>query len=240
MVLTRAQVRARGDRERSIGHHPYMSFPRCAAKLRDGRPCNRTVVEGSEFCVHHDGLVDEHGAEVLKRGLLRRKEAQASWQPRLVAAESEIGTPSAGPAVTADPATVRPRLAEVAAESLDEISRTLLEAATGAAKKKWVNFECDCGRRKRVEIPVPDVRSRVAAIELLRREGLGRAPQAEEPSSPRIPRTPDEVEILSWAEMQDVAEVLREHEAVQVRERIAGLGEDQRRWLTEALAEIKS
>jgi hypothetical protein len=216
------------------------SFPRCAAKLRDGRPCNRTVVEGSEFCVHHDRLVDEHGAEVLKRGLLRRKEAKASWQPRIVAAEPEIATPSASLAVTADPTTVRPRLAEAAAERLDDISRTLLEAATGAAKKQWVDFECDCGRRKRVEVPVPDVRSRVAAIELLLREGLGRAPQAEEPSSPRIPRTADEVELLSWTEMQDVAGVLREHEAVQVRERLAALGENQRRWLTEALAEIKS
>jgi hypothetical protein len=151
-------------------------FPRCAAKLRDGRPCNRTVFEGSEFCVHHDSLVDEHGAEVLKRGLLRRREAKTSWQPRIVAAESQVATPPASPAVAVDPATVRPRLAEAAAESLDEISRTLLEAATGAAKKQWVDFECDCGRRKRVEVPVPDVRSRVAAIELLLREGLGRAP----------------------------------------------------------------
>jgi hypothetical protein len=39
---------------------------------------------------------------------------------------------------------------------------------------------------------------------------------------------------------QDVADVLREHEAVQVRERLAALGENQRRWLTEALAEIAS
>ena len=36
---------------------------------------------------------------------------------------------------------------------------------------------------------VPDVRSRVAAIELLLREGLGRPPQAEEAASPRLPRT---------------------------------------------------
>jgi hypothetical protein len=40
--------------------------------------------------------------------------------------------------------------------------------------------------------------------------------------------------------MQDVADVLREHEAVQVGERLAALGENQRRWLTEALAEIAS
>jgi hypothetical protein len=170
---------------------------------------------------------------------LRRNGACSGRQPRIVAAESETATPSASPAVTADPATVRPRLAEAAAESLDEISRTLLEAATGAAKKQWVDFECDCGRRKRVEVPVPDVRSRVAAIELLLREGLGRAPQAEEASTPRIPQSLEEVETLSWTEMQQVADVLREHEAVQVRQRLAGLGDDQRRWLAEALAEIR-
>jgi hypothetical protein len=213
-------------------------FPRCAAKLRDGRPCTRTVAEGSEFCVHHAGLVDEHGAEALKRGLPRRKEVVANWQPTIVTPETEAGTPSPHGTVTADPATVRPRLAEAAAESLDEISRSLLEAAIGAVKKQWITFECDCGRKKRIEVPVPDVRARVAAIELLLREGLGRTPQAEESAVPRIPRSPEEVETLSWTEMQEVAAVLREREAVDVRQRLAALGEDQRRWLSEALTGI--
>jgi hypothetical protein len=146
----------------------------------------------SEFCVHHASLVDEHGAEALKRGLPRRNEVVASWQPVIVAPESEAGTPAPHATVIADPATVRPRLAEAAAESLDEISRSLLEAAVGAVKKQWITFECDCGRKKRVEVPVPDVRARVAAIELLLREGLGRTPQAEESALPRIPRRPGE------------------------------------------------
>jgi hypothetical protein len=215
------------------------SFPRCAARLRDGRPCNRTVVEGSEFCIHHDRLLEEHDAETLKQGLHRRKEATASWQPRIVTTQSETEAHAVVGVTTTDPATVRPRLAEAAAESLDEISRTLLDAATGASTKQWVDFECDCGRRKRVQVPVPDVRARVAAIELLLREGLGRAPQAQEPTTARIPQSLEEVDALSWTEVQQVADVLREHEAVEVHQRLAGLDDGQRRWLAEALAEIK-
>jgi hypothetical protein len=167
------------------------------------------------------------------------KRPSASWQPRIVTKQSEREAQGVVGVTTADPATVHPRLAEAAAESLDEISRTLLDAATGAATKQWVDFECECGKRKRVQVPVPDVRARVAAIELLLREGLGRAPQAQEPATARIPQSLEEVEALSWTEMQQVADVLREHEAVRVRERLAGLGDDQRQWLAEALAEVK-
>ena len=49
---------------------------------------------------------------------------------------------------------------------------------------------------------MPDVRSRVAAIELLLREGLGRPPQAEEAASPRQPGTAEGIEKLGWADMQ--------------------------------------
>jgi hypothetical protein len=45
------------------------AFPRCAALLRDGRACDRTVVETSEVCVHHDRLLAKHGADALKQGL---------------------------------------------------------------------------------------------------------------------------------------------------------------------------
>jgi hypothetical protein len=232
LLLARAHVRTRPR------HHSRMaSVPRCAAHLRDGRPCNRTVEDGSEFCVHHQRLLDEHGAAELKRGLPRRKQAKSSWQPRIVMVEPEAGPPSVDDAVTADPSTVRPRLAEAAAGSLDEISRVLLEAATGATKKQWADFECECGRRKRVELPVADVRARVAAIELLLREGLGRAPQAEESTTPRIPRTVEEIEALSWTEMQDIAAVLKADEEKTVRAQLAALDDKQRRWFAEALAE---
>jgi rubredoxin len=87
-----------------------------------------------------------------------------------------------------DPATVRPRLAEAAAEGLEGIRKTLLDAATGAVRDHWITFECgECGARKRVEVPVPDVRARVAAIELLLREGLGRPPPADEVSVAQLP-----------------------------------------------------
>ena len=108
---------------------------------------------------------------------------------------------------SADPSTVRPRLAEAAAENVDDIRRTLLDAATSASKPAWVEFECtDCGKRKRVEVPVPDVRARVAAIELLLREGLGRPAQAEEPPTlPRIPGTKAEIEALGWEQLKALA-----------------------------------
>jgi hypothetical protein len=94
-------------------------------------------------------------------------------------------------------------LAEAAAESVEDIQRTLLDAATAASKPAWVEFECtDCGNRKRVEVPIPDVRARVAAIELLLREGLGKPAQAEDSPLPRLPTTAAEAEALSWDQLK--------------------------------------
>ena len=114
------------------------------------------------------------------------------WQPTIIAGSADESTEGSASSDrrTADPSTVRPRLAEAAAESVEDIQRTLLDAATSASKPAWVEFECtDCGNRKRVEVPIPDVRARVAAIELLLREGLGRPAQAEEaPPCPNCPQ----------------------------------------------------
>jgi hypothetical protein len=123
------------------------AFPRCAALLRDGQACDRTVVEGSEFCVHHDRLLVEHGADALKQGLPRRKQTRGRWQPTIIAVSAdESAVSSEGPASSdrrsADPSTVRPRLTEAAAENVDDIRRTLLEAATSASKPAWVEFAC--------------------------------------------------------------------------------------------------
>ena len=75
----------------------------------------------------------------------------------------------------ADSTTVRPMLALAAAENLEALKASLLQAAASATKPTWITVECsDCGERSRVEAPVPDVRSRLAAIELLLHEGLGR------------------------------------------------------------------
>ena len=104
-----------------------------------------------------------------------------------------------------------------------------------------------CGKKQRVEVKIPDVRCRVAAIELLLREGLGRPPQAEEAASPRMPRTAEEVEKLSWGDLKmifathfagEIAAVTEDGDAL-LRERVAALDEDQRQLLREALDELK-
>jgi hypothetical protein len=97
-----------------------------------------------------------------------------------------------------------------------------------------------------VDVPVPDVRARVAAIELLLREGLGRAPQAEEKPAPQLPEDAAAIGKMSWQEMQSLAATLMFDDLVAVkrrgadavlRERVAALPESERRVLREALAE---
>ena len=130
---------------------------------------------------------------------------------------AEVETPLASGNGRPDPAQVRPRLAEAAAASLDDISSALLDAALGATRESWVTTSCSaCGKKQRIEVKIPDVRSRVAAIELLLREGLGRPPQAEEAASPRLPRTAEAIEKLGWEEMKAIfaAQFASEIEAV--------------------------
>ncbi len=95
---------------------------------------------------------------------------------------------------------------------------------------------------------MPDVRSRVAAIELLLREGLGRPPQAEEAASPRLPRTAEAVEKLGWNDLQmifatqfasEIAAVTEDGGDALLRERVAALDDGQRRLLREALDGVK-
>jgi hypothetical protein len=124
----------------------------------------------------------------------------------------------------------------------------LLDAALGATRETWITTSYSaCGKKQRVEVKVPDVRSRVAAIELLLREGLGRPPQAEEAASPRLPRTAEAVEKLGWGDMKmifatqfasEIASVTADGDAL-LRERVAALHEDQRQLLREALDEVK-
>jgi hypothetical protein len=118
-------------------------YPRCAALLRDGQPCLRTVADGSEFCVHHAKLAETHGSELVKDGMPRRRTSRGGSAPPLVVVvdESPPELESRNGEVV-DPASVRPRLAEAAAESVDDIQRALLDAATGATKDHWVTFEC--------------------------------------------------------------------------------------------------
>jgi hypothetical protein len=145
----------------------------------------------------------------------------------------------------ADPAQVRPRLAEAAAASLDDIQAALLDAALGSLRPVWITHTCrNCSQKERIEVQVPDIRSRVAAIELLLREGLGRPPQADDASAPRLPRTAEAVEKLGWDDMRAIfaSTFVTEIEAVTERggealvlERVASLDDGQRELLRKAL-----
>ena len=110
-------------------------------------------------------------------------------------------TPPAPAALNFDPALVRPGLAAAAAEGLDTIRAALLDAAA-VNRKTFVTIGCKhCGRQGRYEVEVADTRARVAAIQLLLSEGLGRAPQAEE-HQPRVPQSISDVRRLSFPELE--------------------------------------
>ena len=179
------------------------AFPRCGARLRDGQPCRRTVAPGSEFCVHHTKLLASVDAETLRHG--RTPKRHTTLEPVLrVVTDTETereATPAAGAVATADPANVRPSLAAAAAENVEQLRSSLLEAAGSAVKPMWLTVECAaCGERSRIEAPVPDVRARVAAIELLLREGLGRPAAADEVRSTRMPSSVAAVKAMGWEE----------------------------------------
>jgi hypothetical protein len=147
----------------------------------------------------------------------RRTRRGNSAPPLIVVDQAAVDELEARNGEVADPASVRPRLAEAAAENVDDIRRALLDAATGATKDHWVTFECsECGSRSRVQLPVPDVRARVAAIELLLREGLGRPPQAEEASAPCVPPTAAAVKAMGWDELQVLAATVYANEIAAV------------------------
>jgi hypothetical protein len=227
------------------------AFPRCGALLRNGQPCGRTAAEDSEFCVHHTKLLETLGSEALRLG--RTPKPRDARQPilRVVAEPALESEPTAAAAAIthADPATVRPSLATAAADNVEQLTASLLEAAGSAVKPVWLTVECSgCGERSRVEAPVPDVRARVAAIELLLREGLGRVAQAEEQPAPRLPATAAAVSTMAWPELQLLASTIVAGEIVAVvngdgsellRERLAAVSEDERRVLREALDQLE-
>jgi hypothetical protein len=221
-----------------------MAFVQCEALLRSGSACRSAAVTGSAFCSHHATMVEEIGEQRVRNGDHPRRRKSTMTEPLVAEVESTHASGNGHP----DPAQVRPRLAEAAAASLDDIQAALLDAALGATREMWVTTSCSgCGKKQRVEVKIPDVRSRVAAIELLLREGFGRPPQAEEAASPRLPRTAEAVEKLSWDDMQlifasqfarEVAAVTENGGDALLRERVAALDVDQRRLLREALGEV--
>jgi hypothetical protein len=160
-------------------------------------------------------------------------------EPPIAEAEAEASVTSA------DPATVRPSLALAAAENVEALKESLLQAAAAATKPTWITVECSgCGERSRIEAPVPDVRARVAAIELLLREGLGRPATAEEVTSPQLPTNVAAVGEMTWEEMQalfaaiyvdEIAAAQRDGSEAFVEAKVAALSEGERRVLREAL-----
>jgi hypothetical protein len=215
----------------------------CSALLQDGNRCRSVVVNGSEFCSHHNAIADERGAASVKEGKhlpVRRKRVVQSP----VVAELPEALNGIGPSTVA-PAEVRPRLAEVAAERLDDLQRVLLEVATGANKNLWATVNCKhCARSGRYEIVVPDNKVRLDAVQALLHEALGRPAQAEAQARPVLPRTAEEVEALSWHELSvifatqfagEISAVIEGGDDL-LRRRIAALGPDERSVLREALA----
>jgi hypothetical protein len=168
--------------------------------LHGGKQCRSVVVGDSEFCEHHATVATEDGAEAVKLGehLPARRKRQVQ-EP--VLAEVSEPTPTHNGS-RADPASVRPRLAEAAAESVDDIRRVLVETATGANKELWATISCKhCGRTGRYEITVPDNKVRLDAVQALLHEALGRPGQAEAQPTASLPNTAHEVRAMSWDQM---------------------------------------
>jgi hypothetical protein len=191
-------------------------FARCAALLRNGQPCGRTVSAGVEFCIHHTKLLETVDAESLREGRIPKKRALKDPPLRLVMEPPEPSSAEAGTAVTnADPATVRPSLAIAAAENVEALKESLLQAAAAATKPTWITVECSgCGEQSRIEAPVPDVRTRVAAIELLLREGLGRPATAEDAHSRQMPTNVAAVREMTWDDIQALFAAIEGHRVV--------------------------
>jgi len=122
--------------------------PRCDALLHGGKQCRSVAATGTRFCDHHNSVAAEHGAEAVKRGehlpVRRKRVVQAA-----VVAEEATASMRNGSGMV-DPASARPRLAEAAAASLEDIRRVLLETATGANRNLWATINCKhCGRAGR-------------------------------------------------------------------------------------------
>jgi hypothetical protein len=248
MATPRARTYARVVDSASVlrDHFVMPASPRCGALLRNGQPCGRTVAADSEFCSHHTALLGSVNAEALREGRIPKKRSLKASTLRVVPATDV--EPATTVIANADPATVRPSLAAAAAENIEALKASLLEAAAAATKPTWITVECSgCGERSQVEAPVPDVRARVAAIELLLREGLGRPAVAEEVHAPRLPETVAAVSEMTWQDMQavfaatyvdEIAAVQRSGGAALVREKLLALSEGERRVLRAALLEL--
>ena len=224
----------------------HLHMASCEALLRSGTACRSAALTDSAFCSHHANLVEEIGEERVRSGDHPRRRKSTVTEPLVAEVETPLASGNGQP--------TRLRFVLGSRRQRQRHSMTsqaaLLDAALSERRgSTWVTTSCsDCGKKQRVEVKIPDVRSRVAAIELLLREGLGRPPQAEEAASPRLPRTAEAIEKLGWDDMKmifathfasEIAAVTEDGGDALLRERVAALDEDQRQLLREALDEVK-
>jgi hypothetical protein len=211
----RARMHARDSSEFRV----MANYGQCKASLRNGQRCRVVIeTEGSDFCPHHLRLADEHGVETVRNGSVPKRRALRVVEEPTVTIIATMDEPTTTSLI--DPAGVRPMLAEAAAENAEQLKASLLEAAGSAVRPVWLTVECsNCGERSSVQAPVPDVRARVAAIELLLREGLGRPPQAEEPRVSRIPDSVEAIEKMPWDDMQALFAAIYVEEIASLQDR---------------------
>jgi hypothetical protein len=120
----------------------------------------------SRFCKRHEALAERWGEERVLSGdypgnvpRKRRMMTVEQLEPDGITASLMDAN---GDGAAADPSAIRPALAQLAASNLDALQRALLDAALSAITTRWATVACaDCGARSRVELPVPDVRSRL-------------------------------------------------------------------------------
>ena len=90
-------------------------------------------------------------------------------------------------------------LAQLVADNLSELQQALLEAALSATTTRWATVTCSgCQTRSRTELPMPDMKARLQAIQLLLSESLGKAPTAPELPTPQMPTNVAAVKTMDW------------------------------------------
>jgi hypothetical protein len=98
-------------------------------------------------------------------------------------------------------------------------------------------------------VHIADVRSRVAATELLLREGLGRPAQAEEPAVAQLALQRRGSKQMSWTDLQVVCALQFADRVTNatageagrvIRERLTDVGSECRRILREALDDVEA
>lgn len=165
----------------------------CSAKLRDGAP-SRSVATNGEFCAYHAALAAELGAEPVSNGSpVKRRNARERLP---VIAESEPLQLNAGPQGL--PSAVRPALALTAAEEVETIRRVLLEAAPARRARRGRPAPAPSAARafaRRSPSPTTAPGSRRS------RPSFARVLGESEVVEPKMPSSAEEVENLSWDEL---------------------------------------